>query len=393
MFIDFFCKLKDSNIPVTVKEYLTFIEGLDKKIAKFDVNSFYFFARTCLIKDEKYFDRFDKVFGEIFNGIENTNISEIFEHELPSEWLKYLSEKHLNHEEKQRIQNLGGFDKVIETLKERLKEQRERHEGGNKWIGTAGTSPFGAYGYNPEGVRIGQKESREKKAIKVWDKRIYKNLDDSVELGTRNIKIALRKLRNFARTGTKDLLDLPATIKSTAHNGGYLNLEMMAERKNLVKILLLLDIGGSMDDWIKTCTELFSAARSEFKNLEYFYFHNCIYDSVWRDNYRRNIYKMNIFDIINTYSSDWKVIFVGDASMSPYEISMVGGCIENWNEEPGYVWIKRILDTFEKSVWLNPIKEDYWNYSPSINMIKELLQNKMFPLTLSGIDKAISELQ
>ena len=393
MFIDFFCKLKDSNIPVTVKEYLTFIEGLDKKIAEFDVNNFYFFARTSLVKDEKYLDRFDKVFGEIFNGIENTNISKTFEHQLPIEWLKYFSEKHFDDEEKQLIQNLGGFDKIIETLKERLKEQRERHEGGNKWIGTAGTSPFGAYGYNPEGVRIGQKESREKKAVKIWDKRMYKNLDDSVELGTRNIKIALRKLRSFARTGTKDLLDLPATIKSTAHNGGYLNLEMMAERKNLVKILILLDIGGSMDEWIKTCTELFSAARSEFKNLEYFYFHNCIYDSVWRDNYRRNINKMNIFDLINTYSPDWKVIFVGDASMSPYEISMVGGCIESWNEEPGYVWIKRILDTFEKSVWLNPVKEDYWNYTPSIHMIKELLQNNMFPLTLSGIDKAISQLQ
>ncbi|MEX0297631.1 MAG: VWA domain-containing protein, partial [Kordiimonas sp.] len=347
-------------------------------------------SRATFVKDETKLDKFDRVFAKVFDGVEF--IAEDEAADIPDEWLKKMAELYLGEEEMEKIKSLGDWDEIMETLKKRLEEQKERHQGGNKWIGTAGKSPFGAYGYNPEGVRIGQKEGRHGKAIKVWDKRQFKNFDDSVELGTRNIKVALRKLRQFARQGEATELDLDGTIKSTAHNG-YLDIKMVPERHNAVKVLLFLDVGGSMDPHIKVCEELFSAARSEFKHLEFFYFHNCLYENVWKDNARRHTETLSTLDLLHTYPHDYKAIFVGDASMSPYEISYPGGSVEHWNEEAGETWIKRLTNIYQKAVWLNPIPEEHWTYSQSIHMIRELFDNRMHPLTVAGIDAAVKSLR
>jgi len=392
MFINLFLELKKAQVPVSVKEYLTLVEAMDRGLAQFSVDEFYYLSRATLVKDERHLDRFDRVFGRVFKGLEGgTALNELLV-QIPEAWLKKLVERYLTEEEKAKIQSLGGWDKLMETLRERLAEQKGRHQGGNKWIGTAGTSPFGAHGYNPEGVRIGQDKSRHRRAVKVWDQREYKNLDDQVVIGTRNIKLALRRLRKFARQGAPDVLDLPGTIRSTAHNGGYLDLQLVPERRNTVKVLLFMDAGGSMDDWIRICEELFSAARSEFKHLEYFYFHNCVYESVWRDNRRRHVERLPTWDVIHTYGPDYKLIFVGDASMSPYEIVTPGGSVEHWNAEPGEIWMRRLLQHYEHAAWLNPVREDYWNYTPSIGLLGKLMENRMYPLTLGGLDRAMREL-
>ncbi len=388
MFLNLFFELKQANVPVSLKEYLLLMEAMDKGVAEYSIEDFYYLSRAALIKDERHLDKFDRVFGHVFKGLEPV---EGEAHDIPEEWLRKLAEKVLSEEEKQLIQSLGGWDKLMETLKKRLEEQKERHQGGNKWIGTAGTSPFGAYGYNPEGIRIGQKESRHRRAVKVWDKREFKNLDDQVELGTRNIKVALRRLRKFARTGAQTQLDLDDTIKSTAHKG-FLDIKMVAERHNAVKVLLFFDVGGSMDDHIKVCEEMFSACRSEFKHLEYFYFHNCVYEGVWKDNRRRHNDTIALWDVLHTYPSDYKVIFVGDASMSPYEISYPGGAVEYWNEEAGAVWMQRILNVYPHAVWINPVPQNWWRHTMSIQMMKQLMSDRMYGLTLEGIDQAIQEL-
>ncbi|WP_417841278.1 vWA domain-containing protein [Terasakiella sp.] len=388
MFLNLFFELKQAKVPVSLKEYLLLMEAMDKGVAEYSIEDFYYLSRAALIKDERHLDKFDRVFGHVFKGLEPV---EGETHDIPEEWLRKLAEKVLSEEEKQLIQSLGGWDKLMETLKKRLEEQKERHQGGNKWIGTAGTSPFGAYGYNPEGVRIGQKESRHRRAVKVWDKREFKNLDDQVELGTRNIKVALRRLRKFARSGAQTQLDLDDTIKSTAHKG-FLDIKMVAERHNAVKVLLFFDVGGSMDDHIKVCEEMFSACRSEFKHLEYFYFHNCVYEGVWKDNRRRHNDTIALWDVLHTYPSDYKVIFVGDASMSPYEISYPGGAVEYWNEEAGAVWMQRILDVYPHAVWINPVPQNWWRHTMSIQMMKQLMSDRMYGLTLDGIDQAIQEL-
>lgn len=388
MFLNLFFELKQANVPVSLKEYLLLMEAMDKNVAGGSVDDFYYLARSALIKDERHLDKFDRVFAHVFKGLE---AEEGEAHEIPEEWLRKLAEKLLTEEEKKQIESLGGWDKLMETLKKRLEEQEKRHQGGNKWIGTAGTSPFGAYGYNPEGVRIGQHESRHRRAVKVWDKREFKNLDDQVELGTRNIKVALRRLRKFARTGAQTQLDLDDTIKSTAHKG-FLDIKMVPERHNAVKVLLFFDVGGSMDDHIKVCEEMFSACRSEFKHLEYFYFHNCIYEGVWKDNKRRYNETVSVWDVLHTYPSDYKVIFVGDASMSPYEISYPGGSVEHWNEEAGAAWMERVLNVYPHAVWINPVPQNWWRHTMSIQMMKQLMGERMYPLTLEGIDLAIQEL-
>jgi uncharacterized protein with von Willebrand factor type A (vWA) domain len=362
---------------------------MDKEVIDRTVEDFYFLSRSALVKDEKNLDKFDRIFGSVFKGLEK--IDDDHTSEIPSEWLRLLTEKFLTDEEKAEIEALGGFDKLMETLQERLKEQKERHEGGNKWIGTGGTSPFGANGYNPEGVRIGQDKGRHGRAVKVWDKREYKNLDDTVELGTRNIKVALRRLRKFARQGAPDELDLHGTIKETS-NKGYLDLVMRPERRNTIKLLVFFDIGGSMDSHIKLVEELFSAARTEFKNLEFFYFHNCLYESVWKDNNRRHTEKINTWDVLHKYGHDYKVIFVGDATMSPYEITYPGGSVEHWNEEPGAMWVDRVTQIYPSTVWLNPTAERHWDYTPSVGVMKQLVSDRMFPLTIEGLDKAMKEL-
>ncbi|MEH6525043.1 MAG: VWA domain-containing protein [Sneathiella sp.] len=390
MFTKFFFTLKDAQIPVTLREYLTLIEALKAGCAEYSVNDFYYLSRTTLVKDEKNLDKFDQVFGHCFNGIEF--IADDQTVEIPDEWLKKLAELSLTDEEKAEVEAMGGWEKLMETLQERLKEQEKRHQGGNKWIGTAGKSPFGAYGYNPEGVRIGQKESRNRKAVKVWDKREYKNLDDSIELGTRNIKVAMKRLRQFAREGAADELDLDDTIRSTARNAGFLDLKMRPERHNTVKVLILFDIGGSMDDHIKACEELFSAARSEFKHLEFYYFHNCVYEKLWKENSRRHSAFMPTWDVLHTYPADYKLIIVGDATMSPYEIAYAGGSVEHWNEEPGQAWMERMLNIYHKAVWLNPVPEKYWDYTPSVQMMKQLMTDRMFPLTIGGLEGAMKEL-
>jgi len=390
MFVKFFFTLKESKIPVTLREYLTLIEALKAGCAEYSVNDFYYLARTTLVKDEKNLDKFDQIFGHCFNGIEFIGDDQTVE--LPDEWLKKLAELSLTDEEKAEVEALGGWEKLMETLQERLKEQEKRHQGGNKWIGTAGRSPFGAYGYNPEGIRIGQKESRHRKAVKVWDKREYKNLDDNIELGTRNIKVAMKRLRQFARQGAADELDLDDTIRSTARNAGFLDLKMRPERHNTVKVLILFDIGGSMDDHIKACEELFSAARTEFKHLEFYYFHNCVYEKLWKENARRHADFMPTWDVLHTYPADYKLIIVGDATMSPYEIAYAGGSVEHWNEEPGQVWMQRMLDIYHKAVWLNPVPEKYWEYTPSVQMVKQLMADRMFPLTIGGLENAMKEL-
>lgn len=389
MFMRFFSELRQARVPVSLKEYLMLMEAMDKEVIDRTVEDFYFLSRSALVKDEKNLDKFDRIFGSVFKGLEK--IDDDHTSEIPSEWLRLLTEKFLTDEEKAEIEALGGFDKLMETLQERLKEQKERHEGGNKWIGTGGTSPFGANGYNPEGVRIGQDKGRHGRAVKVWDKREYKNLDDTVELGTRNIKVALRRLRKFARQGAPDELDLHGTIKETS-NKGYLDLVMRPERRNTIKLLVFFDIGGSMDSHIKLVEELFSAARTEFKNLEFFYFHNCLYESVWKDNNRRHTEKINTWDVLHKYGHDYKVIFVGDATMSPYEITYPGGSVEHWNEEPGAVWVDRVTQIYPSTVWLNPTAERHWDYTPSVGVMKQLVSERMFPLTIEGLDKAMKEL-
>jgi hypothetical protein len=389
MFLRFFSELKQARVPVTLREYLMLMEALDKGEAALDVDGFYYLSRSALIKDEKNLDKFDQVFSHVFKGFERVDHS--LAAEIPTEWLKKLTEKFLTEEEKKQIEALGGFEELMKTLQERLKEQKERHEGGNKWIGTGGTSPFGAYGYNPEGVRIGQDKGRHGRAVKVWDKREYKNLDDSVELGTRNIKVALRRLRKFARTGQPEELDMDGTIQGTAEKG-YLDIVLRPERRNTIKVLLFFDIGGSMDSHIKLCEELFSAAKTEFKNMEFFYFHNCLYESVWKDNRRRHTEKLNTWDVLHKYGHDYKVIFVGDATMSPYEITYPGGSVEHWNEEPGAVWVDRVSQIYESVVWLNPTPERHWEYTQSIQVMKQLMADRMYPLTLDGLDRAMREL-
>jgi len=390
MFFNLFYELKKSKVPVSLKEYLTLIEAVDKNVAEFSVDNFYYLSRACLVKDERNLDKFDRVFAEVFKGLEASD-DEITA-EIPEEWLRKLSELVMSEEEMQKIEALGGWEKLMETLKKRLEEQEKRHQGGSKWIGTGGTSPFGAEGYNPEGVRIGQNRSRHRKAVKVWDKREYRNLDDEIVLGTRNIKVALRRLRRFAREGAPDELDMDNTIKSTAKNGGYIDIQMRPERRNKVKVLLLLDAGGSMDDHIRTCEELFSATKTEFKHLEHYYFHNCMYEKVWKDNRRRHSENIPTWQLLNTYGPDWKLIFVGDATMSPYEIAYPGGSVEHWNEEAGEVWMTRMLDHFTKSVWLNPVPERHWEYTPSLQMLRQVMSNRMYSLTLDGLDNAMREL-
>ena len=389
MFVNFFHELKTANVPVSLREYLSLLEALDNDVIQNEVLEFYYLSKAALVKDERNLDKFDQVFGHVFKGLESLGDGEIAE--IPEDWLKTMTEKFLSEEEKAEIEKLGGWDKIMEELKKRLEEQEGRHEGGNKWIGTGGTSPFGSDGYNPEGVRIGQDKNKNFKAVKVWDKREFKDLDDSVELGTRNIKVALRRLRQFARDGEADMLDLDDTIKSTA-NAGYLDIKLIAERRNKVKVLVFFDIGGSMDPHIRLCEELFSAARTEFKNMEYFYFHNCLYEGVWKDNSRRFTEKMDTWDVLHKYGSDYKVIFIGDASMSPYEVTYEGGSVEHWNEEPGALWLKRVTDIYESAVWLNPLGERYWEHTASLQIIKQLFNDRMYPLTLEGLDGAMREL-
>jgi len=389
MLVTLFHELKAAGVPVTLREYLTLIEAMEKDLAGRRVDDFYYLSRAALIKDERNLDKFDRVFGHVFKGI--ASMSEALEVEIPKEWLAKLAEKYLTDEEKRQIEAMGGLDKLLELLHRRLQEQRGRHQGGNKWIGTAGTSPFGAYGYNPEGVRIGQEGNRSFRAVKVWDKREFRDLDDQVELGTRSIKIALRRLRKFARTGAPEELDLHGTIARTAHKG-YLDILMRPERHNAVKVLLFFDVGGSMDWHIKATAELFSAARAEFKHMEHFYFHNCLYEKVWRENRRRFDHATPTFDLLHTYGHDYKVIFVGDASMSPYEIMAPGGSVEHYNEETGAVWMERVARTYPACIWLNPVPEREWGYTASIGLMRQLVSGRMYPLTLDGLDRAIREL-
>lgn len=391
MFLNFFNELRAAKVPVTLKEYLSLMEAMDKGVIDRDVEDFYYLARAALVKDERNIDKFDKVFGHVFKGLDSLGDA-IEAQDLPEEWLRKMTEKFLSPEEMAEIEAMGGFEKLMETLKKRLEEQKKRHEGGNKWIGTGGTSPFGANGYNPEGIRIGQDKSRHRRATKVWDKREFKNYDDSVELGTRNIKVALKRLRKWARTGSPDELDLDQTIKNTARQG-YLDIEMRPERRNSVSVLLLMDVGGSMDPHVKVMEELFSAARTEIKNLEYYYFHNCPYEGLWKDNRRRRADVIPTWDILHKYPSDYKVIIVGDATMSPYEITYAGGSVEHWNEEPGGLWIQRLVEQYPNFAWLNPVKSGAWEYTGSIQLIRELIgPDRMFEMTLEGLDGAMKEL-
>jgi uncharacterized protein with von Willebrand factor type A (vWA) domain len=389
MFQRFFTELRAARVPVSLKEYLVLIEALEKDAIPPKVEDFYYLSRAALVKDERHLDKFDRVFGHVFKGLEHT--ADAVDAQIPAEWLRALTEKFLTDEEKAQIEALGGWDKLMETLQQRLQEQQGRHEGGNKWIGTGGTSPYGNSGYNPEGVRIGG-DGKHGRAVKVWDKREYKNLDDSVELGVRNIKVALRRLRKFARTGAPEELDLDGTISKSAREG-YLDIVLRPERRNAVKVLLFLDIGGSMDSHVKLCEELFSAARAEFKSLEFFYFHNCLYESVWKDNRRRHDEKTATWDVLHKFPSDYRVVFVGDATMSPYEITYPGGSVEHWNEEPGAVWLRRVADVYERLVWLNPTPRAHWDHTPSISVVREIIgEKRMFPLTIEGLDGAMREL-
>lgn len=391
MFLNFFSELREAKVPVTLREYLMLMEAMDKQVINMDVEEFYYLSRATLVKDERNIDKFDQVFSHVFKGLDTLSDA-VDVADIPEEWLKKMSEKFLSKEEMDEIEAMGGFEKLMETLKERLDEQKKRHEGGSKWIGTGGTSPFGANGYNPEGVRIGQDKSRHRRAVKVWDKREFKNYDDSVELGTRNIKVAMKRLRKWARKGAQDELDLNGTIRNTARKG-YLDIEMRAERRNAVSVILLLDVGGSMDPHVKVMEELFSAARSEIKNLEYYYFHNCPYEGLWKDNHRRMGKRIPTWDVLNKFPSDYKVIVVGDATMSPYEITYAGGSVEHWNEEAGGLWLQRFVQRYPNFVWLNPVKEGAWDYTGSIKLIRELIGgHRMFELTLSGLDEAMKEL-
>ncbi len=392
MFLRFFDNLRMAKLPVSLREYLTLLEAMEDGVVMYDVEGFYYLARAALVKDERNIDRFDQVFAHTFKGMEAISTAEMLEAmDLPDEWLRKMAEKHLTPEEMAEIDALGGFEKLMETLRERLAEQEKRHQGGNKWIGTAGTSPFGAYGYNPEGVRIGQKESRHQCAVKVWDKREFQDFDDTRELGTRNIKVALKRLRRWARDGAADELDLPGTIRATAEHG-YIDVQTRPERRNAVKVLLFLDVGGSMDPHIRVVEELFSAAKTEFKHFEHFYFHNCLYEGVWKDNRRRWTEQTPTLEILRTYGPDYRCIFVGDASMSPYEIAYPGGANEHWNAEAGQVWLQRAREQWKSNLWINPIPEEHWNYTHSIRMIREIFEDRMVPMTLEGLDRGMREL-
>jgi len=389
MFQRFFTELRAARVPVSLKEYLVLVEALEKDAIAPNVEEFYYLSRAALVKDERHLDKFDRVFGHVFKGLDTT--ADAVNADIPAEWLKALTEKFLTDEEKAQIEALGGWDKLMETLQERLKEQQKRHEGGNKWIGTGGTSPFGNNGYNPEGIRIGG-EGGQRRAVKVWENREYKNLDDSVELGVRNIKVALRRLRKFARDGAPDELDLDNTIKESARQG-YLDIVLRPERRNTIKVLLFFDIGGSMDSHIKLCEELFSAARTEFKHMDFFYFHNCLYESVWKDNRRRQDEKTQTWDVLHKFPHDYRIVFVGDATMSPYEITYPGGSVEHWNEEAGAVWLQRVAEVYERIVWLNPTPRAHWDHTPSIQLVREIIgAHRMFPLTIEGLDGAMREL-
>jgi len=389
MLIGFFSKVREYKVPCTMRELLDLIRALEQQVVFANIDDFYVISRAILVKDESYFDKFDRAFADYFNGVQSLELDLAG---IPEEWLRKQLEKSLTEEEKAQLKATGGFDKLMETLAERLKEQEKRHQGGNKWVGTGGTSPFGAYGYNPEGIRIGQENSRHRKAVKVWDKRQYRNLDNQVEIGTRNIKVALRKLRQFARTGASEELDLDDTIAATANNAGYLDIKMKPERHNAIKVLMFFDVGGSMDDHIRVCEQLFSAVHTEFKHLEFFYFHNCIYEQVWQNNERRHQEGIDVFDVLHKYGRDYKVIFIGDATMGPYEISYPGGSVEHWNHEPGNVWMARILEHFDKCIWLNPQEEVNWDYYASIQMMKKIVNQKMYPLTLNGLTDGIKAL-
>lgn len=390
MLIDFFFTLRKYELKVSVRELLDLIKALEQQVVFGDIDKFYQLARIVMIKDESQYDKFDRAFADYFQGISSIDL---FDKDIPDDWLRKELEKFLSEEEKAQLEALGSLDELLDTLQQRLKEQEKRHQGGNKWVGTGGTSPFGAYGYNPEGVRIGQAGNRHHRAAKVWDKREFSNLSDTELLGSRNMQVALRRLRKFARAGAQDQLDLEQTIKSTANNAGYLDIQMKAERHNAVKVLMFFDVGGSMDPYIEQVEQLFSAAKTEFKHLEYFYFHNCVYESVWQDNSRRYTDKKEVWELIRTYGRDYKVIFVGDASMGPYEISYPGGSVEHWNEETGEAWINRLTSHFDDVVWLNPVKESHWRYTVSIDYIKQLMSDNMFPMTIAGLERAIKSLR
>ena len=391
MLIDFFFKVRSAKIPATIREYLSLLEAMQARLVTSSLDEFYFLARLAMVKDEKYFDRYDRAFGEYFKGIDS--LADGLFAEIPDEWLRKQAELFMSEEDRKLIESLGGWENVLKELRRRLEEQKERHEGGSKWIGTGGTSPFGNSGENPEGVSIGQRRRRRGRALKVWEQREYKNYDDSVQLGIRNVQIALRRLREFARMGAEDELDLDATIHSTAHNAGLLDIVMRPERTNRVKVLMFYDVGGSMDDHIRVCEELFSASRTEFKHLEYFYFHNCVYESVWKDNKRRHTEKTSTWDVINTFGPDYKAIFVGDAFMSPYEVTYPGGSVEHWNEESGAVWMQRILNHWQSAIWLNPRPEQRWEHTPSTQILKELVTHRMYPLSVEGLDRGLKTLR
>jgi uncharacterized protein len=387
--VDFFFAVRRAGVPASVTEFLVLVEALDKGVAHGSVDDFYALSRMTLVKDEAYFDRFDLAFGAYFKGVQA--IPDAMFAEVPAEWLRKIAERRLTDEEKARIESLGGWEKIMEALRERLAEQKGRHQGGSKWIGTAGTSPFGAHGFNPEGVRIGQGGSRHRRAVKVWDRREFRDYDTDRELGVRNIKMALRRLRRFARQGAPDVLDLDGTIRSTARNAGWLDLRMVPELRNAVKVLLFLDVGGTMDDHIAAVDELFSAARTEFKNLEHFYFHNCVYESVWKDNSRRHE-RIPTVDLMRKYGHDYKLVFVGDASMSPYELEQAGGSVEHWNDEPGRAWLERLVRTWPRAAWLNPVAEEHWSWTTSIQNVHRIMDGRMYPLTIAGLERAMKEM-
>ncbi|WP_295478363.1 VWA domain-containing protein [uncultured Pseudomonas sp.] len=387
MLINLFNEMRAARVPVSLRELLDLIEALQQRVVFANIDEFYFLARAILVKDERHFDKFDRAFGAYFNGLQD--LDEALQALIPEDWLRKEFERSLTPEERAQIQSLGGLDKLLEAFKQRLAEQKERHAGGNKWIGTGGTSPFGSGGYHTEGIRVGDAGQRQGKAVKVWEQREYRNLDDQVELGTRNLKVALRRLRKFAREGAAEELDLDGTIEHTARDAGLLNIQMRPERRNAVKLLLLFDIGGSMDAHVKVCEELFSACKTEFKHLEYYYFHNCVYETLWKDNLRRNAERIATQDVLHTYGADYKVIFVGDAAMAPYEISQPGGSVEHWNEEPGYLWMQRFMAKFRKLIWINPYPRHAWEYTTSTHIIRDLVEQRMYPLTLEGLDEGI----
>ncbi|MBS0393916.1 MAG: VWA domain-containing protein [Proteobacteria bacterium] len=388
MLVRFFLMLREAGVPVSLTEFLALLEALKARLGTLSIEDFYVLGRTVLVKDERHYDRYDRVFGAHFRGLEQA-LAGPDARALPEEWLRRMAELELSEEERARVEALGGLEALMQALRERLAEQAGRHEGGSKWIGTAGRSPFGAYGYNPEGVRIGQDGSRQRRAVKVWDRREFRNLDDSLELGTRNIKLALRRLRRFAREGAAEELDLGGTIDATARNAGWLDLKLVPERHNAIKVLLFLDVGGSMDDHVRVCEELFTAARAEFKHLEYYYFHNCVYETVWKDNRRRHAERIPTHEVLRTYGADYRLVFVGDATMGPYEILQPGGSVEHWNDEAGSVWLGRLQRAYPRHVWLNPEPEQRWEHVPSIGVARQLLEGRMYPLTLAGIDRAM----